>query len=76
MARRESANAYAAFLDSLFFYYRESMRIADKERDSDSDTRGAEQPRLFDSHSAAPLWSANPALREFLREDFYARKRP
>jgi len=37
MTRRESANAYAAFLDSLFFYYRESMRIADKERDSVSD---------------------------------------
>lgn len=24
--RRESANAYAGFLDSLFCYYRESMR--------------------------------------------------
>ncbi len=74
MVRRESASAYAAFLDSLFFYYRESMRIAETEHDSDA--RGAERPRLFDSNPAAPLCLTNPALREFLSEDFYVRKRP
>ncbi len=29
MARRESRNAYLGFLDSLFDYYRESVRIAE-----------------------------------------------
>jgi hypothetical protein len=28
---RESANAYADFLDSLFIYYRESSRIAERD---------------------------------------------
>jgi hypothetical protein len=28
---RELANAYADFLDSLFFYYRESLRISERD---------------------------------------------
>ncbi len=63
LARRKSANAYAGFLDSLFFYYRESIRrIAETERHSDA--QGAERPTSFGSNPAAPLCSTNPALRE------------
>lgn len=29
MARRESCDAYLGFLDSLFIYYRESVRIVE-----------------------------------------------